>query len=61
MMELLTTRVDSEWIDYNGHMNVAYYHLAFDRATERLLERIGLGEEYRRTHGTARCSRSRTA
>ncbi len=48
MMDLLTMRVDSEWIDYNGHMNVAYYHLAFDRATERLLERIGLGEEYRR-------------
>ncbi|NJN47440.1 MAG: thioesterase-like protein, partial [Candidatus Competibacteraceae bacterium] len=25
--------VPPEWIDYNGHMNVAYYVLAFDRAT----------------------------
>ena len=23
-----------EWIDYNGHMNVAYYVLAFDHATD---------------------------
>ena len=22
--------VKKEWIDYNGHMNVAYYTLAFD-------------------------------
>ena len=21
----------AEWIDYNGHMNVAYYTLAFDK------------------------------
>jgi acyl-CoA thioester hydrolase len=38
--------VRSEWIDFNGHMNVAYYVLAFDRATDRLLEYLGLGEEY---------------
>ena len=23
-----------DWIDYNGHMNVAYYTLAFDRAID---------------------------
>jgi hypothetical protein len=38
--------VRSEWIDFNGHMNVAYYVLAFDRATDRLLKHLGLGEEY---------------
>ena len=27
-----------EWIDYNGHMNVAYYTLAFDRAIDFFLE-----------------------
>lgn len=35
-----------EWIDYNGHMNVAYYVLAFDHATDRLLEEIGIGNAY---------------
>ena len=40
-----------EWIDYNGHMNVAYYVLAFDRATDRLFGYLGIGEAYRRaTH-----------
>jgi acyl-CoA thioester hydrolase len=40
-----------EWIDYNGHMNVAYYVLAFDRATDRLFDYLGIGEAYRRaTH-----------
>jgi acyl-CoA thioester hydrolase len=40
--------VPPDWIDYNGHMNVAYYVLAFDRATDRLLDQLGLGEAYRR-------------
>ncbi len=41
--------VAPEWVDYNGHMNVAYYVLAFDRATDRLLDYLGLGEAYRRS------------
>jgi len=37
-------RVPPEWIDYNGHMNVAYYTLAFDNATDEVLEeRLGVG------------------
>jgi len=40
--------VPAEWIDYNGHMNVAYYVLAFDRATDKLFDYLGLGEAYRR-------------
>ena len=32
-----------DWIDQNGHMNVAYYVLAFDRATDAFLQRLGLG------------------
>jgi acyl-CoA thioester hydrolase len=43
--------VAPEWIDYNGHMNVAYYVLAFDRATDRLFEYLGIGEQYRRATG----------
>jgi acyl-CoA thioester hydrolase len=36
----------SEWIDYNGHMNVAYYVLAFDHATDAWFGLLGLGEKY---------------
>ena len=49
MLHLLEARVEPSWLDYNGHMNVAYYHMAFDRATDRFLERLGLGEEYARS------------
>ena len=43
--------VAPDWIDYNGHMNVAYYVLAFDRATDRIFDYLGIGEAYRRaTH-----------
>ena len=36
-----------EWIDYNGHMNVAYYVLAFDHATDALLDFLGMDSGYR--------------
>jgi len=49
-MDLLEGQVEPGWIDYNGHMNVAYYHMAFDRATDAFLERIGLGEAYLKEH-----------
>ena len=38
-------RVPPSWIDENSHMNVAYYHMAFDRATDRFWEELGLGED----------------
>ena len=42
-----TLNVRPDWIDYNGHMNVGYYLVAFDQATERLCEHFGVGEAYR--------------
>ncbi|MBM3545820.1 MAG: thioesterase [Alphaproteobacteria bacterium] len=39
--------VRPEWIDYNGHMNVAYYVLAFDRASDVVFDRLGLGHARR--------------
>ena len=36
-----------EWIDYNGHMNVAYYVLVFDRATDEFFDFMGMTAEYR--------------
>lgn len=43
--------VQPDWIDYNGHMNVAYYVLAFDHATDALFDFLGVGEAYRRATG----------
>ena len=38
--------VDPAWIDHNGHMNLAYYMLAFDHATDAFFDYIGLGVSY---------------
>ncbi len=35
------------WIDYNGHMNVAYYTLALDQAMDAFLsDALGIGPDY---------------
>ncbi len=39
--------LESSWIDYNGHLNMAYYHVLFDRAGDELLAAVGLGPAYR--------------
>ena len=39
--------VRPEWIDHNGHLNLAYYIVLFDEATDALWQAIGLGEPYR--------------
>ena len=42
-------KVPPEWIDYNGHMNVAYYTMAFDNAADEILEGyLGVGESLAR-------------
>ena len=43
--------VRPEWVDYNGHMNVAYYVLIFDHATDAVLDRLGIGQAYRERSG----------
>ena len=48
-----TMRIEPEWIDYNGHLNVAYYHVLFDRAVDELFERVGLGPDYVETQGAS--------
>lgn len=42
-------KVRPEWIDYNGHMNVAFYVLAFDTVVEGIFELIGVNRTYRDT------------
>jgi acyl-CoA thioester hydrolase len=43
-----------QWIDANGHMNLAYYTVLFDYATDALFDAIGIGREYKdaTNHGT---------
>lgn len=47
-LELHRERIRPEWIDYNGHMNVSYYVLVFDHATDQFLDFAGMGEAFRR-------------
>lgn len=39
-------QVLDEWLDHNGHMNVAYYLLIFDRATDRFHALLGKNADY---------------
>lgn len=46
-LKMAPQKVLSDWIDYNGHMNVAYYTLAFDHAFDDFLENwIGVGVSF---------------
>ena len=42
-MFLKTFEVKKEWIDYNNHMNMAYYVLIIDKAWEVALEKFRMG------------------
>lgn len=49
--ELHQQRVLPEWIDYNGHMNVAYYVMVFDQSLDELLDLIEFTRDYRKKSG----------
>ena len=42
-----------EWIDANGHMNLAYYVVLFDQATDLMYDAIGVGQAYRDATGNS--------
>ncbi len=52
-------QIEPQWIDYNGHLNMAYYNVMFDRAIDEFWLRLGIGPGYmRERHGstfTAEC------
>ena len=50
-LPVLETTVASEWVDYNGHMNDAAYAIAFSRAGDALMDRIGLDAGARKRTG----------
>jgi len=41
--------VESQWIDYNGHLNLAYYQVLFDRAADGVFAALGIGSDYAAT------------
>jgi len=42
--------VRPEWIDHNGHMNMGYYMVVCDFATDAWFEHVGIGRVYRVAH-----------
>ena len=45
MSEFLKTyKIVKDWVDYNNHLNMAYYVLIFDKAWEVMLEKFQMGE-----------------
>lgn len=51
--------IEPQWIDYNGHLNMAYYNVLFDRAIDELWLKLGIGPAYLKARGgstfTAEC------
>ena len=41
-------QIEPQWIDYNGHLNMAYYNVMFDRAIDELWLKLGIGPGYMR-------------
>lgn len=48
-----TMAVEPDWIDYNGHLNMAYYNVLFDRGIDQCFELLGLGADYVRERGAS--------
>jgi acyl-CoA thioester hydrolase len=51
LMHLFELEIPAEWVDYNDHLNDAYHAVAFSRAGDVFMERIGLGAEGRKATG----------
>ena len=41
--------VQPGWIDWNGHLNMAYYNVLFDRAVDEAFALVGIGPDYVKT------------
>ena len=46
-------QVKPEWIDYNGHMNVGFYLVAFDQALKPCLDWLGLTHDFRKANNSS--------
>jgi acyl-CoA thioester hydrolase len=45
--------VEPQWIDHNGHLNLAWYQVFFDRAVDDFFVLLGLGPDYRDETGNS--------
>lgn len=43
--------IEPTWIDYNGHLNMAYYNVLFDRGVDFVYDQLGIGVDYVRREG----------
>lgn len=48
---LYRTAIRPEWLDYNGHMNEAYYVVVFSEATDAFMDYAGQDAAYRERTG----------
>jgi acyl-CoA thioester hydrolase len=52
-------QIEPQWIDYNGHLNMAYYNVLFDRSIDQFFAMLGMGPDYLKTRNkstmTAEC------
>lgn len=39
-------QIEAAWTNYNGHLNMAYYLVMFDRAADELFTTFGCGADY---------------
>lgn len=39
-------QLEEEWLDYNGHLNMAFYNVLFDRGVDAIWQQLGFGPEY---------------
>ena len=46
-------KIEKQWIDYNGHFNMAYYNVLFDRDSDVALALLGLGPGYVKRTGNS--------
>ena len=46
---LKSQKIIKEWVDYNNHLNMAYYILIFDQALEVMLEKFKMGANSAKT------------
>jgi acyl-CoA thioester hydrolase len=46
--------VIDDWIDYNGHLNMAYYSVIFDHAVDHVYDFLEIGENYAKS-GVGSC------
>ena len=46
--------IEPDWIDYNGHLNMAFYNVLFDRCVDCVYDELGIGADYAR-QGAGSC------